>query len=91
MEIDRVQSLQYLGMLLDKKLYWHEHVTQTCVSLIKYFGIFNHIKNFVSVKIARQLYFAFMYSRIQYGIEIYGNCAKETLSKLQVMQNKLLK
>ena len=44
----------------------------------------------MSVKIARQLFFAFMYSRIQYGIEIYGNCAKET-SKLQVMQNKLLK
>ena len=91
MKIDRVQSVQYLGMLLDEKLYWHEHVTQTCASLIKYFGIFNHIKNFVSVKIARQLYFAFVYSRIQYGIEIYGNCAKETLSKLQVMQNKLLK
>ena len=45
----------------------------------------------MSVKIARQLFFAFVYSRIQYGIEIYGNCAKETLSKLQVMQNKLLK
>ena len=94
-KIDRVQSVQYLGMLLESwililELYWHEHVTQTCASLIKYFGIFNHIKNFVSVKIARQLYFAFVYSRIQYGIEIDGNCAKET-SKLHVMQNKLFK
>ena len=79
MKIDRVQSVQYLGMLLDEKLYWHEHVTQTCASLIKYFGIFNHIKNFVSVKIERQLYFAFVYSRIQYGIEIYGNCANSSI------------
>ena len=91
MKINRVQSVQYLGMLLDEKLHWHEHVTQTCASLIKYFGIFDHIKNFVSVKIARQLYFAFLYLRIQYGMEIYGNCAKKTLSKLQVMQNELLK
>ena len=45
----------------------------------------------MSVKIARQLYFAFVYSRIQYGIEIYRISAKETLSKLQVMQNKLPK
>ena len=30
MKIDRVQSVQYLGMLLIEKLYWHEHVTQTC-------------------------------------------------------------
>ena len=31
------------------------------------------------------------YSRIQYGTEAYGSCAKETISKLQIMQNKLLK
>ena len=90
MKLDRVQSVQYLGMWLDDKLSWHEHVNQTCASLIKYAGIFNHIKNFVSVEIARELYLAFVYLRIQYGIGIYGNCAKEMLSKLQVMQNKLL-
>ena len=54
MKIDRVHSVQYLGMLLDEKLYWHEEVNQTCASLIKYFGIFNHIKYVVSVKIARK-------------------------------------
>ena len=35
MTIDRVQWVQYLGMMLDEKLYWHEHVNQTCASLIK--------------------------------------------------------
>ena len=44
-----------------------------------------------AVKRARQLYFEIVYSRIQYGIEMYVNCAKKTLPKLQVMQNKLLK
>ena len=91
MQINRVESVQYLGMLLDEKLYWHEHVDQICASLVKYFGIFNHIKNFVSKRIARQLYFVFIYSRIQYGIETYGTCAKETLAKVQIMQNELLK
>ena len=74
-----------------KRLYWHDHVDQICASLVKYFGIFNHIKNFVSLRISKQLYYAFIYSRIQYGIEAYGSCAKESLSKLQIMQNKLLK
>ena len=45
MQINRVESVQYLGMLLDEKLYWHEHVDQICASLVKYVGIFNHIKN----------------------------------------------
>ena len=58
---------------------------------LKFFGIFNHVKHFVSKRIARQLYFSFIYSRINYGIEVYGSCADEHFSKLQVMQNKLLK
>ena len=78
-------------MSLDEKLYWHDHDNQICASLVKYFGIFNHIKNFVSLRILKQLYYAFIYSRIQYGIEAYGSCAKETISKLQIMPNKLLK
>ena len=45
----------------------------------------------VSLRISKQLYYAFIYSRIQYGIEAYGSCAKETMSKSQIMQNKLLK
>ena len=32
-----------------------------------------------------------IHMRIQYGIETYGTCAKETLGKVQIMQNKLLK
>ena len=90
MQISRVKSVQYLGMLLDENLYWHDHVDQICASLVKYFGIFNHIKDFVSMRISKQLYYAFIYSRIQYGIEAFGSCAKETLSKLLIMQNKLL-
>ena len=49
MQINRVNSIQYLGMLLDEHLYWHEHVDQICASLVKYFGIFNLIKNFCFV------------------------------------------
>ena len=90
-QITRVQSVQYLGMSLDENLYWHEHVDQICASLVKYFGIFNHVNNLFSLRISKRLYNASIYSRIQYGIKAYGSCAIESLSKLQIMQNKLLK
>ena len=60
MQINRVNSIQYLGMLLDEHLYWHEHVYHICASLVKYFGIFNHIKFFVSLRISKLLYYAFI-------------------------------
>ena len=32
-----------------------------------------------------------VYSKIQYGIEIYGYCTSTLLKKIQTLQNKLLK
>ena len=42
-------------------------------------------------KVARQIYHAFIYSRIQYGIEVYSSCSETHTNRLQVTQNKLLK
>ena len=39
----------------------------------------------------RQLYYAFIYSRIKYGIELYGSSSASNMNKVQVIQNKLLK
>ena len=60
--------------------------------MLKYFGIFNYIKHKVNKKTARQLYFAFVFSRIKYGIEIYGNCSERNVNKIQknAKQLKLL-
>ena len=89
--LNRVKCVQYLGLMIDENLYWHMHVEHVYNSLVKYFGLFNHVKTIISKKIARQLYFAFIHSRIKYGIEVFGDCANEYLQKLQVIQNKLLK
>ena len=62
MQINRVNSIQYLGMLLDEHLYWHEHVDQICASLVKYFGIFNHIKNFFVANIKTALLRFYLFS-----------------------------
>ena len=91
MPIKRAQMVQYLGLIVDENLHWNAHVDYVCMSLVKFFGIFNHMKHFVSKRITCQLYFSFIYSGINYGIEVYGSCVDEHLSKLQVMQNKLLK
>ena len=77
--------------MIDENLYWHMHVEHVYNSLVKYFSIFNHVKRMISKKIARQLCFAFIHSRIKYGIEDFEDCVNEYLQKLQVIQNKILK
>ena len=41
----------------DETQEWNEHVDFVCNSLIRYFGIFNHIKNTVTKPILRQLFY----------------------------------
>ena len=70
MKIDTVQSVQDLEMLLDENYTGMNMSTRVMHLLLsKYVGIFNHITNFVSVKIVSQLYFAFVYSRYQYSVQ----------------------
>ena len=78
-------------MPFDGNLYWNVHVDFVCASLVKYLGIFNHIKSFITLHIARQMYFAFIKSRINYGIEVYSHCADKHAGRLQNFQYKLLK
>ena len=91
MTIMRVKSFRYLGLTLDETLNWNEHANELCKSLINYFGIFNHIKYKITCVVVRQLYYAFIYSRINYGIELYGSSSASNMNKVQVIQNKLLK
>ena len=91
MTINRVKSFQYFGLTLDETLRFNDHVDFLSSSLIKHFGIFNKVKYRITNKLARELYFAFIYSRIKYGIKVYGRCSAQNASKVQVMQNKLLK
>ena len=60
MDIQRVNTFQYLGVTLDETLNWHEHLDKLCESLLKYFGIFNQIKHKVTKKL-----------HVKYNVHLY--------------------
>ena len=80
MTIMWVKSFKYPGLTLDETLNWNEYVNELCKSLIKYFCIFNHIKYKITPVVVRQLYYAFIYSRIKYGIELYGSSSASNMN-----------
>ena len=89
--IKRVKSTKYIGATIDEKLNWEEHVNQLIKSLHRYFGIFYNLRNFVNKDLIRVMYFSSIYSRVSYGIEVYGTCKATLFNKLQVTVNKLLR
>ena len=61
------------------------------MKLSKLSGVFHHIALFICPDMVRQLYYAYVFPHISYGIELYGAACKTNLTKIQVAQNLLLK
>ena len=89
--IKRSESAKYLGIHLDDKLKWQAHIDDLAGRLTKTVQAFKIIKNYMSPKHKLSFYFAYIYSRIQYGIELYGSACQKSLKKIQIKQNRALK
>ena len=90
-EIGKTESVKYLGLLIDDKLKWINHIDNVYNKIIKYVGIFYKIRNKLPYAIFKQLYFAFVHSHISYAIEIYLNTCDSYFDKLTILNNKILR
>ena len=89
--IDRTSCAKYLGVYIDETLNWKEHIKFVHNSILKYVGIFYKLRYKIPVDTLRKLYFATVYPRIIYGIEIYCNTNITFLHDLMILNNKLLR
>ena len=89
--INKSSSTKYLGLIIDDKLSWVDHTNDLCNFLTKYTGIFYQLKDLLPQKTALHMYYAFVFSKLRYAVEIYGTAKSSVLMPLQVLQNKLLK
>ena len=90
MYIERVDSfdcVEYLGNFIDEILYWNKYVQYKCISHIQFFAIFDLIKYKINTRSARHKYNTFIYSKIKYGMEIYGSSSSIDIGKIQITQN----
>ena len=90
--LTRQNKTTYLGLVLDHNLSWEFHIHDLNKKLVKYAGIFSKIRHILPSKCRIVLYYAFVFSGLNYGIELYANLNSSShLHPLMVTQNKILK
>jgi hypothetical protein len=89
--IEYVKESKYLGMYLDEKLNWKYNIAHICSKLNQLSGAFRYLADYIKPDNIRQIYYAYVFPYIKYGIEVYGSCDQSILKPLQTAQNKLLK
>ena len=69
------------SVFIDDTLTWSHHIDTIYSKLVKYVGIFYKIRSKLPLSILRNIYFAFVYPHILYGIEIYANTSSTHLKQ----------
>ena len=82
-------STKFLGLWIDNKLKWREHVQKLLTKLQSKKALLQRSKNLLTAHARRILYFAQIQSNLSYGLLIWGSMiTKEDFNKLEKMQNK---
>ena len=84
-----VEHAKFLGIWLDCKLTWTEHISGVCQELSKNLNLIRLGKNFLNINAKRIIYFSQIQSHLIYGLSIWGNMSSTTvLSRLKKLENK---
>ena len=90
-QIKRSTNIKFLGITIEENLTWNLHINEICNKLKRLFHIFYNIRDFLTKENVRTIYYTLIYSRIKYGITLFGHAGTSKLKKIQTLQNQLLK
>lgn len=76
-KIDFVNEFQFLGTWLDKHLTWKSHVMKLVTKLGQLKFVFRKLKSILPTHCLRNLYYAFVHSRLTYCLISWGTMLKK--------------
>ena len=71
--IDHVNATKFLGIIIDNKLNWSDHINYIKNIISKSLGIIYKIRSFLNRITLRNLYHTFVFPYLIYGVEVWGN------------------
>ena len=89
--IDWVSSIIYLGMCIDDRLSFTEHVNDICNKLNKFCGITYSLSTLVPDSSLLVIYNSLIYPLILQNIIIWGGISEIHKNRIQVAMNKILR
>lgn len=90
-KISKITKIKYLGVILDQHLKWEEHIAFLNKKIRNIFYKFFQLREILNEKLLLILYNALIESNLRYCIIIWGCAYNNTLKKLSVTQNAVLK
>ena len=89
-KISKQNTIKYLGVTIDKHLKWKPHIDELTSNVYKSISILCYLQKYLSTANLKLVYHALVKSKLHYGILLWGNAYKTTLSNLNKIHNRAL-
>lgn len=89
--LKRVRTSKYLGLIIDERFGWNEHVDKIRTEISPYVFMLYRCRYFMSERTAKMIYFAYILSRLAYLTPAWMGAPGTKINELRVLQHRALK
>ena len=86
--IERKSETKFLGVIIDDRLTWTQHIRAIKMKMSRYVGIMYKIKSQLPLQARIQIYHSFVQSHVNYCSLVWGFAAKSNIESLFTSQKK---
>lgn len=88
--LQTASSVKFLGVFIDSKLTWHDHISHLCSQVAKSVGIIGRLKYIPPKNVLRAIYLTLVYPRLSYCSLAWSGTSNTSLNKLTVLQKRAI-
>lgn len=89
--VERVKSMKYLGVMLDEKLNFCEHINYSIKKAAQKFGVLCRVSRYLPFDAKVTLYKTIIAPHFDYCASIQFLASKTQLKRMQILQNKVMR
>ena len=89
--ISQVESTKFLGVYLDEKLTWKNHIDHISLKISRGLSIMSRVRNILPLHVILMLYHTMIYPYLTYCNIVWGSAKCSVISKVQVLQKRAIR
>lgn len=89
--LELVSSVKYLGVVVDRKLKFTQHINYICTKIAKKVGLIGRLRNTLSVSAKKTIYNVIVLPYFSYSSTLLYMCRQSDISRLQKLQNRAMR
>ena len=86
--VKHVYKAKYLGIVIDDKLTWKDHIDYVSLKIKRNLGIMKRVRNDIHKESLIAVYRTMVEPYLRYCNNIWGKCSAKLIGKLQTLQNR---